>query len=275
MIDPRPKSMSVSDRSIELDEKREYPVSQSNVLIQQSIFSPAHAGSSLSLLEHKVLLYLISQIKPTNKDLEMQSFDIKEFCTVIGIKYSDGDTYKRVKEAITQLASRVMWLQTTKGEVTVRWIERALLEKGSGIVGIKLDSMLAPYLLNLRESFTKYPFINVIRMKTRHGLTIYQLLKSYAWAHSELHYNVEDLKQLLDCTNYRDFNNFKKRVIEPAINDINTYTDISVSVSYQRTGRAYTHVIFTFVDLTKEDSQEYYTRRLLTEAEIEDQIGMI
>lgn len=275
MIDPRPKSMSVSDRSIELDEKREYPVSQSNVLIQQSIFSPAHAGSSLSLLEHKVLLYLISQIKPTNKDLEMQFFDIKEFCTVIGIKYSDGDTYKRVKEAITQLASRVMWLQTTKGEVTVRWIERALLEKGSGIVGIKLDYMLAPYLLNLRENFTKYPFINVIRMKTRYGLTIYQLLKSYAWAHSELRYNVEDLKQLLDCTNYRDFNNFKKRVIEPAINDINKYTDISVSVSYQKTGRAYTHVIFTFVDLTKEDSQEYYTRRLLTEAEIEDQIGMI
>ena len=47
-------------------------------------------------------------------------------------------------------------------------------------------------------------------------------------------------------TKYKSIKDFKKYVLEPAIRDINTYSDLKASYTQRKTGRRVTHLIFHF-----------------------------
>ncbi len=47
---------------------------------------------------------------------------------------------------------------------------------------------------------------------------------------------------------YPDMSDFKKRVLLPAINDINTHSDYQVAWSQRKTGRNVTHLNFSFAE---------------------------
>ena len=76
----------------------------------------------------------------------------------------------------------------------------------------------------------------------------------------------------MDCVNYDNFANFKKRVLLPALADVNTYTELKVEVDYRKTGRINTHLLFTISNLNEStlsaDIEEAHRRFYNTEAEI-------
>ena len=251
---------------------RDYLVVKHNTIIQKNKFQVAkNAGNSLSLLEQKVLLYVISRIKPTDEELKEQIFDIAEFCRVCGIQ-AGGENYPYLKDVIAKLKSRVMWLVAEDSETTVSWIDKATIYKKSGKIKIRLDEDLKPYLLMLSKNYTAFPLHNVIKMKTKYGIMLYELLKSVANLGSNIEFSVDEIKEHLDCVSYDNFANFKKRVLLPALNDVNTYTELKVEVDYKKTGRINTHLLFTIADLNKsqlpEDIEEAHRRVYNTEREL-------
>lgn len=253
-------------------ESREYLVVKHNDIIQKNKFRLAkNSGNSLSLLEQKVLLYVISRIKPDDEELKEQVFDIGEFCRVCGIQ-PGGNNYPYLKEVISKLKGRVMWLVGEDYETTVSWIDKATIYKKSGKIKIRLDEDLKPYLLMLSRNYTMFPLHNVIKMKTKYGIMLYELLKSVAFMGSHLEFTVEEIKESLDCLNYENFTNFKNKVMLPALNDINTFTELKVDVEYRKTGRSYTSIVFHISDLNKsndvEDIAEAHRRYYNTEKEI-------
>ena len=48
----------------------------------------------------------------------------------------------------------------------------------------------------------------------------------------------------MDCENYTNYKDFRVRVLTPAIEEINKYTDICVAYDEQRSGRKVTHITF-------------------------------
>ena len=74
-------------------------VVKANDLIQKSRFD-------LSLLQQKVVLYLISQIKPWDEDFTLYEFSIKEFCKVCGIEEKSGRNYQMLKSTIKEIADK-------------------------------------------------------------------------------------------------------------------------------------------------------------------------
>ena len=148
---------------------REYLVVKHNAIIQKNKYQVAkNAGNSLSLLEQKVLLYVISRIKPDDTELKEQIFDIAEFCRVCGIQ-PGGENYPYLKEVIAKLKGRVMWLVAEDSETTVSWIDKATIYKKSGKIKIRLDEDLKPYLLMLSRNYTQYPLHDIIKMKTKYS----------------------------------------------------------------------------------------------------------
>ena len=118
----------------------------------------------------------------------------------------------------------------------------------------RLDEDMKPYLLMLSKNYTMYPLHNIIKMKTKYGIMLYELLKSAYFKGSVIEFEVQELKESLDCVSYENFSNFRKKVILPAIEDINTYTELKVDVDFKKTGRSFSHVIFTMTDLNKSKS---------------------
>lgn len=253
-------------------ESREYLVVKHNAIIQKNKYQVAkNAGNSLSLLEQKVLLYVISRIKPDDTELKEQIFDIAEFCRVCGIQ-PGGENYPYLKDVIAKLKSRVMWLVAEDSETTVSWIDKATIYKKSGKVKIRLDEDLKPYLLMLSKNYTAFPLHNIIKMKTKYGIMLYELLKSVANLGKYIEFSVDEIKEHLDCVNYDNFANFKRRVLLPALADVNTYTELKVEVDYKKTGRVNTHLLFTISNLNQSqepaDIEEAHRRYYNTDREL-------
>lgn len=221
---------------------RHSTVVKSNDLIQKSRFS-------LSLLQQRILLYLISQITPVDDDFKLYEFSIAEFCKVCGISYN-GRSYNEIKAIIKEIADKSVWitLADEKTETLVRWIEKPYINADDGYVRIKLDADMKPYLLQLRENFTQFELIYTLKMKSKYSIRLYELIKSIHYNELKEYvrtYKVEELKILLDGTSYNTFKDFHQRVLKPAVEEINKYTDKIINYEQIKNGRKTIAIQFT------------------------------
>ena len=94
---------------------------------------------------------------------------------------------------------------------------------------MKFSPVLEPYLLNLKETYTKYRLGYVINFKSEYSFRFYELMKQYE-AIGERTITVEEIKDLLmiDNDKYTKYSHLKAKVIQKAIEEINKYSDIKV-----------------------------------------------
>ena len=207
----------------QISKARHSLVVKSNELIQKSRFE-------MTALQQKVILYLISKIKPDDEEFKLYEFSITEFCQVCGIEEYSGGNYTALKKAIKEIADRSVWITLEDGtETLVRFIERPYIERNSGIIKIKLDELMKPYLLQVQESFTKYELIYTVRFKGKYSIRLYELIKSVHYNELSAYeriFTLDDLRKRLGIgTSYTEWKNLKARVLEPAIEEINQYSD--------------------------------------------------
>ena len=232
------------NKDTQTEESRSMVVVKSNSLIQQTRYE-------LNLQEQRLLLYLISKIKPDDKALEEIEIPIKEFCKVCGIDYiNDGRAYQYTRHTLKTLADKSNWIEFEENtETLVRWIDTAELNKTKGKIKVGLSKTLMPYLLDLKKQYTSYPLLNILPMKSKYGIRLYEILKSYANLGSK-RISIDELKKRLNAENYKDTSNFKKKVLFPALKDIERYGDIKVSTIFIKTKNKITHIEFviTLID---------------------------
>lgn len=221
-----------------LNQKRGQLIVKRNDFIQK-------ARHQLSLQEQKIVLYLISHVKPNDTDFTEQVFSIAEFCRFCGMHEDSGKNYSDIKNALKSLRDRSVWIELENGsETTLSWINKATINQRSGIIRLKLDEDLKPFLLLLTEQYTLYEIRYTLAMKSQYSIRLYELLKSYAYK-KNVTFEIDELKRLLDAENHKLNGHFKNKVLDIAVREINEYTDISVEYSFQKEGRRYAHVWFS------------------------------
>ena len=148
-----------------------------NVVKKNDIVQKARYG--LDLVQQKTIMYLISKID-SMKDVEFQEVDvdIKDLCEIMGITYN-GKNLKDFKDAIQKLSDESMWVDTGNKLRLMRWLQRVDIDKGSTMVTVKFDELMAPYLLQIKDCFVEYRLENVLPMKSQYSLRLYELLKSH------------------------------------------------------------------------------------------------
>lgn len=209
-------------------ENREQLVVKSNLLIQKSRYD-------LSTQEQKLLLYIISKIKPTDTSLSELDFDLRELCEVCGLQ-AHGQNYDNFRTVAQSLRDKSFWLETKSTITLVSWVSKVKIYKSDTRVTVSLDKDLEPYLLQLRESFTTYELEYILGMKSKYAIRLYELMKSYVHI-GEYSTTVEDLKLTLQTPEYEIYNNFKVKVIDKALSEINALTDITVTYAPVRQNR--------------------------------------
>lgn len=223
-------------------------VRKANALIQKSRYN-------LSTQQQKILLYLISQIKPNDEDFKLYEFDIIDFCKVCGIDFNSGKNYETLRQQIKQIADKSYWITLEDGETEtlLRWIEKPYIKKRSGIVQIRLDNDMRPFLLRLKENYTKYEIIYTLKFRCKYSIRLYELIKSVHFhdlAPYIVKYSFEDLAGLMGAERYTQYRDFKSRALSPAVQEINEYSDKNLTFTEIKTGRKVTAIEFTIT--TKE-----------------------
>ena len=228
------------------DAQRNIKIYKSDELIQKARYS-------LSLTEQRFLLYSISKIQPKHDASYFYDIDLSEFQKVCG---TDGDeSYSRVKAWIKRLADKSWWVVEDRSETLVRWFSTVKLFPDSGMVRVKFHEEMFPYLFRLAEQmretgkmYTSYAFRYVLPMKSTYSIRIYEILKSYQKNNESWWFELGKLKHLLECENYGRFPDFRRFVLEPAVREINQYTDIKVDYSLIKQGRKVVAVDFTLLE---------------------------
>ena len=222
------------------EEVRLARVRKANELIQKSRFS-------LSLQQQKIILYLISKIQPTDTEFHEYKFEIKSFCEACGIDSDGGTVYSEIKEAVKNIADKSLWVKMPDGrETLLRWIEKASIEAGTGILTIRLDNDMKPYLLQLNKNYTTYDLIYALTFKSKYSVRLYELIKSIHYDESQPYsktYSVEELQKLLGAEIYKSYALFRERALDTAINEINAISDKIVSYEVaEKSGKKITHL---------------------------------
>jgi len=102
-------------------ESRNYKVVKANDLIQKSRFN-------LKVQEQKILLYLISKIKPDDMELKEHTFQIQDFCMVCGLYEDSGANYNYIKQTLKDLRDKSIWVTLDDdSEMTLAWIDMVYL----------------------------------------------------------------------------------------------------------------------------------------------------
>lgn len=240
----------------EIRKERDYVVAKDNWIITRSRFS-------LTLQQQKILLYLISRIKPTDEIGTIYELPISDFKKVCG--YDNDYYYKAIKDDIKKLHDTSSWIEIEKGrEVLFSWIDKAEINRNSGVIKIAFHSTVSPYLFELREKYTQYNLLNILCLSHKYSIRLYEYLLANKYKKT-FEVSIDELKKRIDAESYTIFGNFKNRVLIPAVLDINDYTDINIEYTFKKTGKTITSIVFK---ITQSDGRDYAITKVLRERKI-------
>ena len=212
---------------VNIESERNQLVVKDNDLVRKARYN-------LTVNQQKIIAYLISKIKPTDKELQKYEISIFDFCELCGINRSS--FYTEIKDIVDSLDNKTFWVETNEKIFKFRWFSEFEIIKGSGKVNITLNSNIKKYLIDLRENFTQYELYNILALKGKYSIRLYEFFKSYSFMR-EKKFDINELKKILQAEHYINYKDFRNRVLEKAVREINQYTDIEVSYTTENKGR--------------------------------------
>lgn len=211
---------------------------------------------NLSTQQQKIVLYAISKIRPEDSPGTQYKLSIRDLCRACGIPIDkEGKYYNAIKEDLQSLTKR-LWVQMPDGktEATVSWIGDAMITRGSGTVYIRFHELMAPFLFELRSHYTQYQLANVLVLRSKHAIRLYELLRSYytqsdidEWREKDVRFSVAELRNLLAEDSYPRWADFERYVLRRTTDEINALCS-EFNVTYKADkgkGRTITDVTFT------------------------------
>ena len=228
-----------------LKSDQETVIRRSNELIQ--------ARYKLTVEEQRLVLFLSSMIRPDDEDFKDYEIRVSDFVKMFGLEKQKA-IYKAVEEASRELAGKKIDLSNGKEKIYASWLSYVRYIEGSGVIQLRFDKSLKPYLLQLQGNFTKYQLNTVASFKSSYSIRRYERLKMEVWKAEkagnkqfEKSFEILEYRNLLGIEKkaYSIFADFRKWTIEPPIREISEQTELNISETrYIKTGRKITGITF-------------------------------
>lgn len=203
-----------------------------NIILNNKLITNGKVLSSLSLIEQRLFLLLIAKIKRFDKSSSLYSISFKEYEKAFGVKVDSGCMYNTLKQALLDLEKK-------------RYIDIAGKDKDRIVVLFCQD--LRPFLFHQKYNYTCFSCNEVANFHSSYSLPLFLLLKAYSQKKREKTFSIEELREKLSIepNKYKRFSSFNQQILERAMNEIDTYTDLCVEYKLEkRNSRAYTHITF-------------------------------
>lgn len=126
-----------------------------------------------------------------------------------------------------------------------RWIQSVEYLNGENALGIRFSTIVVKGISRIdgnNDPFTSYYLEQIAPLKSRYSVRLYELLKQWVKKKETPEFELEKFRFQLGIapSEYTKISNFKARVLNVAINEINEKTDFEVTCHQQKTGREVT-----------------------------------
>lgn len=214
-----------------------------------------NASYNLEVTEQRLILLAITQARNTGNGITAESkLEIHAGDYMCAYDVDKHAAYKALKEAANNLFERQFSFKeehknTGKtGIVRSRWVSRIKYVDELAILEITFAPDVVPLITRLEKYFTSYQIKQVAQITSKYGIRLYELLVQWRDVGKTPVLEIDDFRFKLgiEDSEYKLMHQFKSRVLEPAIKQINEFTDIKAEYVQHKSGRTITGFEFKF-----------------------------
>lgn len=214
-----------------------------------------------SLWEKRVFVYMISTLRRDDTGFKPVRIYIRDLMRFFGT-HSNND-YSVIRAIPETISQKPFYVPYTTSEGFKRWNIINVLSigsqpeigdrsEGNAYIELKFNSDLIPYLLELKEKFTKYDIRNITGLKSVYSIRLYEYMKENEYRKGSFEVTVEALKDMFFMSAkdndgkelYPLYADFKKRVLLKAQEDLAEYCDIRFSFWERKQGKKVASIVF-------------------------------
>jgi len=208
-----------------------------------------NASYNLEVTEQRLILLAIINARETGKGITADSkLEIHAHDYASRFDVSNSGAYKALKEAVNNLFDRQFSFKEPDkkgnlGVVRSRWVSRIKYIDDSATLEITFAPDVVPLITRLEQHFTSYQLKQVSQLTSKYAIRLYVRLYEFLIAWREVgkvpQIEISDFRNRLGLleSEYTAMSDFKKRVLEPSIKQINEHTDITVTYEQHKKGR--------------------------------------
>ena len=193
---------------------------------------------SLSTGESDLVYALLTEIEKDDEDFKDYVFSIKDLEKKIGKQVNKNQLYKNARG----LMEKVIEIKKDDNKwKLITWF--SYFGYDNGIITCTIDKRLKEHLLELKQ-YVLADIRQISKMGSTYSKRIYMMCKQ-SKDFGKFKIEVEELMEILQVPkSLKVYNNFKQRVLEQAIKEINLHSDIEVSYEEKKLGRKISVLIF-------------------------------
>ncbi len=204
---------------------------------------------SMTLQTARLIRLLITQVVREDKDLKTYTCRITDLAKFFNIPKNN--LYRDIEKICETALKSLVYIGTGNPKQPWKrfhWVSSAEYD-GEGNLTLRLSDEIKPYVLELDKWFTQYQLKNILEFNSYYAIRLYEILKCEDGAtrnsRSEIEFEIDELRKYMDCEKkYKLFADFKRKVIEVAVREINEKSDIYLEVRYKKRSRSVSGVIF-------------------------------
>jgi plasmid replication initiation protein len=197
-------------------------------------------------LQQDLLFFIISKLSKEQKT-GVYSLRINDLSELTGKKYNPA----YLRKATADMGSRVFEVFTEKSYKQLWMFQQVEYLLGQGIIEFELSRHVLPYLFDLKENFTSYELAAALRLSSKYAKRVYQLCSQWKDKGETKKYDLQDFKRMLGLFDDKGNEKMKQlidlrtNVLDVAVKQINEHTELNISYTLEKKGRAFKNIVFT------------------------------
>lgn len=227
--------------------------------VQSNQFIQAKYKEALSFTESLIIAKMCNMIEFNDAEFKDYRIYISELLMDVNRVDVGGGTYRQIYEAAEKLRNREIQIKSkdeqnrpTRLTTTIVTSTEELIEekdrKGEGAyISLTFHPKLKPYLLQLKQDFTRIDFGIYQKIHASHAIRLYHIFSSYLGRSQHVVLlDVDELKEMLGVAGkYGHFPMFKKKVLDDSQKKINNDTDLNFEYKVKKNGHKILGIEFT------------------------------
>ena len=213
-----------------------------------------NASYNLDLVEQRLILLAIIEARESGKGINANdplTVHAESYINQFGVHRVTA--YQALKDACEDLFARQFSYQeiNERGNtenVRSRWVSEIRYVDAEATVKLVFSPIVIPLITRLEERFTQYEMQQISDLSTGYAIRLYELLICWRTTGKTPIIELTDFRQKIGVleNTYQAMNDLKKRVLEPALKQVNEHTDITASYEQHKKGRTITGFSFKF-----------------------------
>lgn len=151
--------------------------------------------------------------------------------------------YKDLREVATSLRKATVIIPQEKGKgIEVGWVHQIYYDDINHTLAIKWHELMIPFISGFKHGNYTVLHENITKLKSINTLWMYEILKSESYK-GIYEVSLIELQERLNVS-YKLFGDFRVKLLEVSVRDINLITDLQVTYSFKKTARKVDRIVF-------------------------------